>query len=137
MGNSHDKLTEIAWAAGFYDGEGNTCSTNNGRGCTMSVSQCDLVPLCRFQRALAGAGKIYGPYPGNDNGRCRPFYVWKVSRHDDVMKSISLLWPHLSKPKRKQFEKHVPASASINSDGLNFPDQLELSLDTNLWTING
>jgi len=50
---------ELAWAAGFFDGEGSFSWTEAAAfGCTV-INQANKEPLERFQRAVAGLGKIY------------------------------------------------------------------------------
>lgn len=102
------KKSELAWAAGFFDGEG--CTTAHlGYGKErlqprMRLSQMskDEVPetLLRFQKAVQ-LGKLYGPYRGTKN----PFYVWAATRLADVESVVKLLWPFLSSPKRQQIKK--------------------------------
>ena len=62
---------ELAWAAGFFDGEGcvrwRTCKeTRNNRtreygSFSLQIAQVHREPLDRFAAAV-GAGKVYGPY---------------------------------------------------------------------------
>lgn len=98
---------ELAWAAGFYDGEGSAGFYSNGsssrsmRLCA-SVAQKDLRPLRRFQRAL-GFGRI-----GNIAAQSGVSY-WRVTSEPDVRRLSQLLWPHLSEPKREQFTRVLSA----------------------------
>ena len=101
------KLIELAWAAGFWDGEG-CCFTGvrkkGYRYIAASVSQSlNTICLERFLAAIEGIGKIYGPYEDHRNGRSAR-YEWRVSRLDDVLAVKDLLWPYLSDPKRQQFD---------------------------------
>lgn len=91
--------TELAWAAGFFDGEGTTCKTKesyrSGSIATrFSVPQKGTVCLTRFQKALGGLGKIYPR-------TCR-VSLFAIARLEDVDKALTLLWPYLSEPKREQ-----------------------------------
>ena len=80
---------ELAWAAGFFDGEGwADLARQEGRrtGQPMArVNQADPdgVPevLVRFQRALGGIGTIGGPRV--EEGRI-DLYRWHVSSRGDV-----------------------------------------------------
>lgn len=49
------KQTDIAWAAGFFDGEG--CIQLQGKCATLAIAQKDGEPLARFQK-IFGMGKI-------------------------------------------------------------------------------
>lgn len=103
---------ELAWAAGFFDGEGSTVQTSritNGRSSRrysriqMSLAQNDRRPLDRFAAAV-GAGSICGPYQFR---RRNPIYIWRASSKRDVLAVINALWLHLSEPKREQIERSV------------------------------
>lgn len=101
------KQTELAWAAGFFDGEG--CTTAHyGYGkqrlaprmrLTQSGEQ-GIVLLHRFRKAL-GLGKVYGPYPPAKNQNLVRNY-WSVTNTDDCKRALALLLPYLSAVKRKQ-----------------------------------
>lgn len=98
--------TELAWAAGFYDGEG--CLTTlryRGRqnGYTqpqMMLAQVELQPLQRFLAAVE-AGRIKGPY-GPHKGQKQPQWRWTVCSRGDVKHVLEVLWPYLSDPKKEQ-----------------------------------
>lgn len=102
---------ELAWAAGFFDGEGCT-STHlvkaNHRnpeymGLVMRVGQTDREPLERFQAAV-GCGNIGGPYYRRNRPSAQPYYQWSVSG-ERVEAVLDLLWEWLSTPKRLQAQK--------------------------------
>ena len=100
--------TEVAWAAGFFDGEGTTRLTRTrGYGSLgMSVSQVELAPLERFQRALFGLGRIRWDERGGRNG----IHVWYLTNWRDVQACLGAMWPFLCEPKRAQAR---PALAHI------------------------
>lgn len=87
---------ELAWAAGFFDGEGTTSGliymNPQSRHFTLSVAQVELQPLERFRKAVGGMGTIY----------------WRERIHcyaingADAKHALDLLWPYMSEPKRKQ-----------------------------------
>ncbi len=99
------KQTEIAWAAGFFDGEGTTAVIKaKGRvhfRLSLSITQFDPDSLHRFQKAV-GAGRVYGPY-----GRR---WSYSAQKAKDVHNILDLLWPYLGNIKRDQanaaIEKH-------------------------------
>lgn len=106
------KKIELAWAAGFYDGEGSSkkiCyhyKTKKGirkaptKNIMMSVSQAELEPLLRFQNAVKGIGHINGPYQYNTNKR--PYWIWSASCKSARI-VFKLLKPYLSSIKKKQY----------------------------------
>lgn len=94
---------ELAWAAGFFDGEG--CTSVYSRSLQsrdywvvqLSVSQIHADTLERF-RAAVGVGQMFGPYSrtGND------IYTFKVSGYEKVQAIIAMLWPWLTTHKKEQ-----------------------------------
>jgi hypothetical protein len=91
---------ELAWAAGFFDGEG--CFSIKPRP-SMSLGQIDPQVLARFQRAVGGLGILYGPYgpyPGT-LGNHGQWYV-RSSKLEDLQATIAMLWRWLSPIKREQ-----------------------------------
>jgi hypothetical protein len=97
--------TELAWAAGFFDGEGST-SLSHKKGTRwatvrMSIGQTSPIPLERFQRAVGGLGKIHGPRKVA-NPNAKPQWYWTVAKSEDLRKVIDLLWEFLCEPKRQQ-----------------------------------
>ena len=93
--------TELAWAAGFYDGEGST--TTNGRHVVMAVGQVDPRPLLRLQDALGGCGHLNQTWPPNRRSRgWSPIWVWRLTRSEEIQAALNALWPYLSEPKREQ-----------------------------------
>lgn len=105
---------ELAWAAGFFDGEGNTqCSIRTrpnslfkrGRSIKMSVGQVDPRPLYRFHIAINGLGKICGPYVRVKRPKECSSYEWRVTNLLETKAVIALLWDFLSEPKQEQIVK--------------------------------
>jgi hypothetical protein len=108
---------ELAWAAGFFDGEGSTLVDRMVPGAghgqprlrlAMELTQVDERPLQRFAAAV-GSGRV----------RARPERV-RPGRHDqaswrwrasDAAAEAALvrLWPYLSAPKREQATRVVDA----------------------------
>lgn len=95
---------ELAWAAGFFDGEGSFWGrvrsgprrhervTPNA-----SVPQMGSVLLERFRTAVLGLGRIYGPYEPR-HGMC----YWRTSDWREVQAVVAALWPWLGPYKRQQ-----------------------------------
>jgi hypothetical protein len=85
---------DVAWAAGFFDGEGWT--NRSGRGVQARINQAgvDGVPevLSKFQRII-GVGRIRGPTV--KDGR-KPIYWWEATSRPDVRHLADSIGPWLS-----------------------------------------
>src|SRR5436309_3043440 len=95
---------DLAWAAGFFDGEGCFCYSQSGKYGCVSIGQSELEPLARFRQAV-GLGKIYGPYvfPKTRNRLSKkPQYVFRVHGHEGVQAIAAMLWFQLSSIKTTQ-----------------------------------
>lgn len=112
---------ELAWCAGFFDGEGHTGyaeykGKKNARHARilLSIGQADKELLDRFQAAVGGVGSIGGRYKNKGRG----FYRWSTSGStaQDVM---ALIWPYLGPFKRAQYlealEKKVAFTKEKNT----------------------
>jgi len=95
---------ELAWAAGFFDGEGSTIartlSTRPGyyqlnvtvpQGCRQGVPPL----LKRFQQAMLGLGHITGPSDED-------IYMLRFTAREEATLVLRLLWPDLGDVKRAQ-----------------------------------
>jgi len=89
---------ELAWAAGFFDGEGCFTNSHDRRRSyvvcrpTACITQKDCQILGKFAR-IVGMGKIYLHMSG---------WQWTLARWADVEWLMCLLWPWLSIVKREQ-----------------------------------
>lgn len=98
--------TELAWSAGFLDGEGTFGTYRESKGkrpkmrFRISCAQVHLEPLERLQRALGG--RTYGPY-GPYSGNRQAHYQWIVHA-DEAATAAALLKPYLSSIKSAQAE---------------------------------
>ena len=95
--------TELAWAAGLFDGEGTTCHAGRPRAdgkrpsLRLHLSQANTGPgiLLRLQAAL-GVGQV-------KNRPDRPgVWVWKCTDRAGCEQALRLMWPYLSEPKQQQ-----------------------------------
>jgi len=100
---------ELAWAGGFFDGEGCTYlekhRTHSGyfvpRLYVPQSSDVGIAPeLIRLQAALGDLGAISGVRARR--GNWRPYRRWRVCRVADVQLGLHLLWPFISDVKRAQ-----------------------------------
>jgi hypothetical protein len=110
MSDGHDSdfaaKLELAWAAGFFDGEGSTFlqkpeKTRPDAPSTvkMSISQVCKGNLVRWQAAV-GEGSITGPYQQHGLN-ARPH--WKLDVASGRVKAtLDKLWPYLGEEKKRQ-----------------------------------
>jgi hypothetical protein len=103
---------ELAWAAGFFDGEG-WAAKQKPRGVQARINQADPagVPgvLLRFQTALGGLGRIAGPTREPER---KDIYRWIVSSRGDVELVLELLKPWLGSVKLLQLSRATGRVAS-------------------------
>jgi len=103
---------ELAWAGGFFDGEGSTYlekhRTHPGYLVPrLYVPQCaeiGIAPeLTRLKAALGGIGAISGVRPGKKNWK--PYRRWRVCAPVDVQIGLHFLWPFIGRVKRAQAQR--------------------------------
>lgn len=99
-------IHELAWSAGFFDGEGSTTlAKGEGKGgpfLHLSVTQCGKYAkhqLIRLQKALQGIGQIYGPY---QRANRKEEYYWKATSFEHAQAAVAMLWRFLGPQKREQ-----------------------------------
>lgn len=95
---------ELAWAAGFFDGEGYTGYSARSYSLRMCVGQKDREVLDRFQAALGGIGRVYVT-PKAD----APYHQWYLSGQENVGRALELLRPYLGRLKTEQAERALGA----------------------------
>jgi len=100
---------ELAWAGGFFDGEGSTYlekhRTHAGylvpRLYVPQVAEVGIAAeLQRLKAAVGGLGAISGLRRGKGNSK--PYRRWRVSTPVDVHLGLHLLWPFIGRVKRTQ-----------------------------------
>jgi len=100
---------ELAWAAGFFDGEGSTyvhrSSPHAPKKRTpkvrLSIGQNDPEVLLRFRDAV-GHGVVYGPYARDYSGGVKIHWRYRTNDPSDALTVIKLLWPWLGSKKKAQ-----------------------------------
>jgi len=104
--------TERAWAAGFFDAEGNVSLSPHRShaghflgeaAVTQTSGETRSGELERFRASVGGLGKIYGPYQ-NDAGGAR-VYRWKLPGPDSIAALLHCLGPWLGALKTSQFHR--------------------------------
>jgi hypothetical protein len=110
---------ELAWAAGFFDGEGCTFLANIAKGrfsyAGITIKQVVAENLERFKAAVGGLGNINGPY--QEVARCSPVSKYRVVG-TGARQVLRLLWPYLGGAKRQQAERVL--AAENNKGGVAF-----------------
>src|SRR5258708_31034703 len=93
-------LLELAWAAGFFDGEGHVSASRQAgkRSCNMciQIAQTDPEVLHRFRAAVGGLGNVRGPH----NYGWRDVWTFKSNRFEHAQAIVAMLWRVLSAPQR-------------------------------------
>lgn len=110
---------ELAWAAGFFDGEGSTYTDPNLR---VSVVQNDPYVLERFMRATGDLGRMGGGKVIYGRAK-KPLHTWRTSDWREAQAVIALMWKWLSPQKREQARSaftRYDATARTNRHGRNF-----------------
>ena len=115
---------ELAWAAGFFDGEGWAARVENKkRGTRYPMARINQagdagVPevLIRFRHALGGLGSIGGP---DRVPQRRDLYRWVVSSQPDLEALYDLISPYAASAKLTQLANAAlrPTRASAIPDG--------------------
>lgn len=82
--------SEIAWAAGLFEGEGSISAER------LQLKMITEESVRRFGAAL-GVGKVYGPYgPYPSQLGKKPFFLWVAWFPADIQIAADLLRPFLS-----------------------------------------
>lgn len=109
---------ELAWCAGFYDGEGSSGfykSRNNPGRVQMTATQNDRSVLDRMQAALGG--RVRGPYA---RVAAKPQWTWAAESMAAFRQAMALMWPWLGDIKREQMatalERHYTAKELRRTD---------------------
>lgn len=100
--------TQLAWLAGFWDGEGCISLLNTG-SCShypvFSLSQAGDEGLALCQRVVDSCGlraSISGPSFDKRNPNGKPAYKVRISGVERVGALLDMCWPWLSETKREQ-----------------------------------
>ncbi len=91
--------TELAWAAGFFDGEGHVSYHPKTYSLRVQLGQNHRDTLERFETALGLPGTIH--FAPKSTGR--EYWTFHIYGRDNVVAAYRLLAPYLSRPKREQF----------------------------------
>jgi len=120
----HPWLIEIAWAAGFFDGDGWIGIYRPKRAVKypsqalphlqLTFTQADRQVLDRFRNAV-GVGKVYGPYGPYKQPRS-PMWVYRAEWLQ-AQAVAAMLWKFLSPVKRRQTAEALRAHHEVHRKG--------------------
>jgi hypothetical protein len=100
------RLADLAWAAGFIDGDGSIFKKRANykyEYLSLGVDNSEREPLDRLV-ALFG-GKVNGPYRGSSLGK-KPRFQWVlIGTAADL--AIQAMWPWLCSQRRHQYESVI------------------------------
>lgn len=107
-------LTDWAWCAGFFDGEGTVSVKHKSRprrSYGLQAQQNSKESLDFLQEVLGGT--VYGPYRRQRSRDgvgewSNPYWVWRLSRQEEVYASLNILYPYL-KVKREEADAALRA----------------------------
>ena len=110
---------ELAWAAGFFDGEGHCAFRRSDRhvikagrvtytATILDIRQVDRRALERFRNAVC-VGNIYGPYRNSGAPRSRPYFAFAAGSFEHVQAIVAKLWRWLGPVKREQVMRMLTA----------------------------
>jgi hypothetical protein len=97
---------ELAWAAGFFDGEGCTCISHRHppyKSIAITISQAgswvETPEVFRRLKRLFPFANLSGPYK---HGSVKPQHMCTIYGFKNVQAAIAMLWTFLSEPKKVQ-----------------------------------
>lgn len=102
--------SELAWCAGFFDGEGWISTTMDYP--RIEVAQVHVEPLERLQQAL-NVGVISGPHK-QTNPNSQDYYAWNVNGFERCQYVICCLWPYLCSIKKGDAKRQMLRSRGAN-----------------------
>lgn len=91
-------LTDLAWAAGLFEGEGTA-----GRRC-VQVGMTDLEPVEKLLGVL-GVGRIY--FRRTQNPKWADVWTWQTTTFEEHQAVAAMLWPWLCSRRRGQIARSL------------------------------
>lgn len=109
------KQTDLAWAAGLFEGEGWISSQK--RNAIIGIQMCDKDVLERFA-AIVGCGNIYYRKPRIYSYEViksrKEQWSWRLGRRTDVQRVLAQLRPWLSNRRKERADEVLALAASAN-----------------------
>jgi hypothetical protein len=105
---------EVAWAAGFYEGEGYFGVKRNPYGhpnaLRFSIGQRTEEPILKFL-AIAGVGKIRHRHLPDGHGK--EIWYYEAGKTANALLVIEALWPWLSERRKLQAQRAIDEFMSV------------------------
>jgi len=104
----HSRHSELAWAAGFFAGEGSVLLSHDASHAPrLEVPQAAVdggpsSALVRFHSAVGGLGRITGPRTLHNEWSRLPQYRWQAASFEQVQAVIALLWRWMDDGRRSR-----------------------------------
>lgn len=96
---------DIAWAAGFFEGEGCISVTKAGYP-VLTITSTDKDVLLRFQRIFNGAGGLYPRLKRQPHHK--DAWVWNTGRRADCKMILEAMLPYLGSRRTAKAEEVLP-----------------------------
>ena len=99
--------TDVAWAAGFFEGEGCIKATKKGRFDAISLNNTDKDVIERFVD-IVNYGNVNGPYKSGGRKHkptYKPHWAWVVGKKSEVKRILEMFLPYLGKRRRQRAEQ--------------------------------
>ena len=109
---------DLAWAGGFFDGEGHVRSIGDRSYPALQIRQAGSFTappevLTRFQKAVCGLGYVYGPMFAPERLEHMPQWSYEAHGFEAVQAIFAMVWPWLGPIKRAQFARVILAHSAL------------------------
>jgi hypothetical protein len=94
------KDTDIAWAAGLYEGEGSLTKRKTDKGAFISLNMTDKDVVEKIYN-VTGVGSFFS-IPSAEKGNRKPQWRWQVGKWEDVVDLLRLFLPYLGERRKKK-----------------------------------
>ena len=110
------KETDVAWAAGLFEGEG--CITDDKKKYRrLQMNMTDEDVMKKFVR-IVDYGNLKGPHlprkrmEENPSGKRKPFWYWGVGKRSEVLRILKMFIPYFGK---RRSQKAIEAINKIET----------------------
>jgi hypothetical protein len=94
--------TDIAWAAGLFEGEGYITTNYKGRSPSFGIGMTDEDVVLRFTDIVGIDHKRIRSRPPGIDKRTKVLYELRVNRREDVDRVIDMFLPYLGNRRRER-----------------------------------
>jgi hypothetical protein len=118
--------TDLAWLAGLIEGEGCfTRHTTRGRwhsaNIKVQMSDEDVIRRCL---SVSNLGRVHGPYV-RDNPKWSPQWIWAVTRRDEGIELMTLLYPLMGDRRQSQIRECLKIYQTVPSHETYYPQEYD------------